>query len=170
MGRFNRTTPVPDIPGTKYDRFQEYVRSDFEECCAYCYLHEDHIGGRRHFQIDHFCPRRNCPDRVNDFYNLYWCCYGCNKPGRKHDYWPSDELIALGYGYVDLCEDRFEDHYTLLSDGALQPLTKKAQYTIRQVGLNCDELKKLRLRLLQQGQRMDADYPVQEVSEPGNEA
>ncbi len=160
MGRFERTKPIPDVAGTKYDRFQEYVRSDFEQCCAYCYLHEDHIGGHRHFEIDHFCPRKPCPDKIDDFYNLYWCCHGCNKPGCKHAHWPSAELIALGYGFVDLCEDHFEDHYSLMPDGTLNALTKKAEYTIRHIGLNCVDLKRLRVRLQQQKQRMDTGYPV----------
>ena len=156
MRRFERTMPAPDVAGTKYNRFREYVRTDFEQCCAYCYLHEDHIGGERHFELDHFCPRKHCPDKVDDFYNLYWCCRGCNKPGSKHDYWPSQALLDAGYGFVDLCVDRFEDHYDLLPDGELKPLTKKAQYTIRQIGLNVDSLKRLRARLVQQYQRMDA--------------
>jgi uncharacterized protein (TIGR02646 family) len=157
--RFQRATPAPVLPGTSHTRFGEYVRADFERCCAYCYLHEDHIGGKRHFEIDHFCPRKHCPDRGDDFYNLYWCCHGCNKPGNKHAHWPSEPLRALGYGFVDLCEDRFENHYAILSDGTLQPLTKKAEYTIEHIGLNCDELKRLRKRLFQEGWRMDASPP-----------
>ena len=160
MGRFERTTPAPSVAGTKYDRFKEFVRTVFEQCCAYCYLHEDHVGGRRNFELDHFCPRRVCPDKVDDFYNLYWSCHACNMPGSKHGNWPDDELIAMGYGFVDLCVDRFEDHYTLLPDGTLNALTKKAAYTIRQIGLNCKDLKRLRERLQQQKQRMDAGYPV----------
>ncbi|GAB4457026.1 MAG: hypothetical protein OHK0029_16010 [Armatimonadaceae bacterium] len=157
--RFPRTQPQPDVPGTRYQRFEPYVRSDFERCCAYCYLHEDHVGGRRHFEIDHFCPQKICPDRAGDFYNLYWCCHGCNRPGAKHGHWPSPELLALGYGFVDLCVDRFEDHYTIAEDGTLIPKTRQGEYTIEHIGLNCEELKRLRERLLKQEIRMDMSYP-----------
>jgi hypothetical protein len=106
--------------------------------------------------LDHFCPRNRCPERIHDFYNIYWSCHGCNKPGGKHGHWPSDELLEQGYGFVDLCEDRFEDHYKLMPDGTLEPLTRKATYTIRHIGLNCEDLKRLRSRLLVEDKRMDA--------------
>ncbi|MCX6381795.1 MAG: hypothetical protein NT023_20360 [Armatimonadetes bacterium] len=160
MERFNRTIPVPEVAGTEYSRFKEFVRADFEKCCAYCYLHEEHIGGLRHFELDHFCPRKHCPDAVDDYYNLYWCCHGCNKPGSKHAHWPSKELLELGYGFVDFCADRFEEHYEILPDGELKALTLKAKYTIRHIGLNCEGLKTLRCRLCQQGQPMDSGYAV----------
>lgn len=166
MGRFQRTRPVPNVPGTKYQRFYDYVRSDFEQCCAYCYLHEDHIGGKRHFEIDHFCPQKHCPEQTDDFYNLYWSCHGCNRPGAKHGHYPSTELLELGYGFVDLCVDNFEEHYVIAPDGELIPKTRKAEYTIEHIGLNCQELKDLRQRLLKQEIRMDMGYPKETTNTP----
>jgi hypothetical protein len=167
MGRFPRTFPPPSISGNNYQRFRPAVRSDFERCCAYCYLHEEHLGGQRHFELDHFCPRRFCPERTEDFYNLYWSCHACNGPMGKHSHWPSDEVRALGYDFVNLCEDFFEDHFEIRADGSLKPLTKKAEYTIRHIGLNHEDLNRLRARLLQEERRMDTGYfvPVPDSSD-----
>lgn len=158
VGRFTRTTPVPGTATGKYTRFREFVREDFEYVCAYCYLHEDHVGGERHFELDHFCPRRICPDKVDDFYNLYWSCHGCNKPGSKHAKLPDPLLISEGYVFVDLCQDKFEAHYELQPDGRLKPLTKKAEYTIEHIQLNNDDLVRLRRHLTEKQLQMDKGF------------
>ena len=135
--------------------FRTYVRHDFEECCAHCQLHELWRGGDDSFEIDHFRPKDDklFPERRRDFYNLYWSCKRCNK--RKENQWPSDIMIARGIGFVDLCQDTFDMHYVVKSDGQLESLTPSGDYTIKSLRLNSDHLSELRVSLIKEGKPFD---------------
>jgi hypothetical protein len=58
---------------------------------------------------------------------------------------------------VDFCQDDFDQHYDILADGTLKPLTPSASYTIDIVDLNSEHLKKLRARLLAEGKLLDKE-------------
>lgn len=156
MARFIRTDPVPSVKGG-YGAFRNFVRSDFDQCCAYCFLHERHAGGEEGFTLDHFYPKDNAlfPARIGDFYNLYWSCAVCNR--KKWNYWPSYEELLEGICFVDLCIDDFDQHYQLKPDGRLEPLTTSAEYTIATIRLNREHLVKLRSLLLKGGKALDKE-------------
>lgn len=40
-------------------------------------------------EIDHFVPQRIAPERENDYSNLVYACYECNR--KKSGKWPSEE-------------------------------------------------------------------------------
>lgn len=150
MARFTRTRPAPVVTGP-YSNFRPYVRADFEQCCAYCLLHELWGKGEEDFDIDHFRPKGKFSHLIRDFYNLYYCCKPCNSVRCKWHHWPSDELVAKGIGFVDLCRDDFGQHYTLLADGRLEPLTASARYTIDVIRLNRKPLVFMRAQMLRLG-------------------
>lgn len=75
--RFERTVPPPDVSGG-YAAFRPYVRADFQQCCAYCCLHEFWAGGVGNFELDHYRPVSRFPHLVRDFYNLRYACHVCN--------------------------------------------------------------------------------------------
>jgi len=156
VARFTRTDPAPSVKGG-YGAFRTYVRGDFEQCCAYCFLHERYAGGEESFWLDHFYPKDATlfPARINDFYNLYWSCMPCNR--RKWNQWPPDEVLAHGICFVDLCIDDFDQHYRLRSDGRLEPLTPSAAYTIAVIRLNREHLVKIRVLLLKLGKALDKE-------------
>ena len=154
MARFTRTFPAPKVKGG-YGAFRPYVRKDFEECCAYCYLHEFHAHGKKNFQIDHYRPVDKFRHLVRVFENLYWACSVCNGFKSKSNHWPSDALLAQGICFVDLCKDNFEDHYEIEADGKLKPLTKSAEYTIDAIDLNSDHLIEYRAKLRQRNEPLD---------------
>jgi hypothetical protein len=145
MSHFVRRTPAPEIRGG-YQAYRPHVREDFRECCAYCLLHELLAAGPENFELDHFCPRVLFPERVNDFYNLYYSCHPCNHI--KHDKWPSAALQAAGIGLVDLCLDTFAQHFEEREDGTWKLLSPSAAFTIKALRLNRDHLVTIR-RLLQ---------------------
>src|SRR5713101_7464175 len=104
MSHFRRRTPAPEARGG-YQAYRPHVREDFRETCAYCLLHELWAAGVENFELDHFYPRKYFPERLNDYYNIYYSCHPCNHI--KHDKWPTPYLQAQGIGFVDLCRDDF---------------------------------------------------------------
>ena len=165
MARFTRTWPPPIVTRKNYGAFKSHVRYDFERCCAYCYLHENHFPRREdEFEIDHFCPQsefKKVNILSNDFrnphnyYNLYWSCKVCNSSGNKSDKWPPPELLEKGICFVDLCRDSWEHHYLLREDGFLVSLTPSAEWTIQSVNLNDENLIIFRAKLLKNGNSLD---------------
>lgn len=148
MSVFSRLEPTLVITGS-YRLFRPYLRRDFQQCCAYCLLHEFWAGGESNFQIEHFRPVSRFPELERTYSNLYYACHVCNF--RKLDHWPSPELEAAGIGFVDFCTSDFEEHYRLQSDGTLEPLTLSANYTLTTLNLNSSHLIALRRFALRQG-------------------
>ena len=156
MARFTRTSPAPKIKGDYY-YYRPFVRKDFEQCCAYCYLHERHASGHENFQLDHFRPKDKFPKLQRTYENLYWSCAVCNGIFGKYNKWPSDEELVKGICFVDLCRDDFEQHYSIQVDGTLVPLTDSAAYTIEAINLNREHLKLYRAGLLKESKPLDTE-------------
>jgi len=57
---------------------------------------------------------------------------------------------------VDLCRDDFDAHYRLQENGALEPLTEAARYTILLLRLNSEHLVRLRAFAARNGLRLDS--------------
>lgn len=108
-----------------------------------CLLHESWAAGPECFQLDHFRPRKRFKELLNDFYNIYYSCYPCNK--LKRDKWPTDAELVEGICFVDFCQDEPDQHYEELEDGTWHPLTPSAAYTIKRLLLNSDHLRKIRV-------------------------
>jgi hypothetical protein len=148
MAIFSRRTPPPE-PQDHYLKYRPFVREDFAECCAYCLLHELLAGGESNFQLDHLRPKslERFAKFIQDFYNLYYACSVCNR--YKSNSWPSSELEARGYGFVDFCAEDFSTHFKEGPNGSWIPLTLRAEYTIARIRLNRPHLIEIR-RLLQE--------------------
>jgi uncharacterized protein (TIGR02646 family) len=144
MARFQRMHPVPNVG---YRKYRDYVRSDFEERCAYCLIKELFAGGPESFELDHFRPKSLFPESEFDFYNLYYSCHPCNNI--KHDKWPSRRLQDQGKVFVDLCVEDFEAHFQEQPDGSWKGITPAAAYTIDELRLNRSHLVKLRKLIAQ---------------------
>lgn len=141
MPLFQRRPAAPVVKGG-YQQFRPFVREDFAECCAYCLLAEILAGGQENFQLDHFRPQSLFPALIKDFYNLYYTCYSCNHG--KLNAWPSAQLEALGYCFIDYCQELFSTHFREAEDGQWLPLTPAATYTETRLRLNRDHLIRLR--------------------------
>lgn len=144
MAIFRRRRRAPDVAGSSYTRFREAVREDFEECCAYCLLHEILAAGRDNFELDHFRPksRREFAHLVDDFFNLVYACHPCNQ--YKSSTWPSDDLVEEGFRFLDFTTDSFSEHFLESERGRWLPLTRAARYTERRLRLNRRHLLELR--------------------------
>jgi hypothetical protein len=125
------------------------VREDFNRQCAYCLLAEILAGGEENFELDHFRPKSLFPNRLNDFYNIYYACHPCNQI--KKDAWPPAALEARRIGFVDLCKDDFATHFQINADGRWEGITESGRYTIDILRLNRRHLTILRQLLAQLG-------------------
>jgi hypothetical protein len=142
---FSHRSPAP-LTTRDYRRFRPYIRDDFSECCAYCLLHELLAGGAENFELDHFKPKARYPDLAHEYENIYNACHPCNNI--KHDVWPTDELLARGYRFVDSCHDDFSTHFTEV-DGRWEPLTPAGDYSLERLRLNRKHLVEIRQMLVQ---------------------
>lgn len=100
------------------------LKRDFNSRCGYC----DDIDTWRviWFEIDHFIPEKILKSKTpQDYSNLVYSCRSCNNAKRAN--WPSnDENIPIvnNEGFIDPCEDEFQNQFSRESDGSITPNTE----------------------------------------------
>ena len=70
---------------SNYHDYLPDLQEDFYHMCGYCGKTEDVT--RNAFEIDHFVPQKYDESRKNDYNNLVYSCYVCNR--KKASNWPS---------------------------------------------------------------------------------
>ena len=122
--KYKRRLVDKQIPYKKYKRI---IREDFVYRCGYCGTHENAFGGYKQYQIDHLRPKSipRFEHLTNDYSNLVYCCPECNRV--KLDYWPSDNPIRDGYGWIDPCVHDYDEHFIInLNEDSLSIQNKTA--------------------------------------------
>ena len=92
-----------------YGKYKDILREDFAEICGYCGKSE--AVTKNAFEIDHFIPKIYAPEKEEDYYNLVYSCYECNR--KKSSKWPSKDKnmqFVDGAGFVDPASDDYDDH------------------------------------------------------------
>ena len=74
-------------PRSDYHMYLPELREDFHYMCGYCGKTEKIT--KNAFEIDHFIPRKYAEDRKNDYNNLVYSCYVCNR--KKSSKWLSKD-------------------------------------------------------------------------------
>lgn len=142
---------------SRYPQYRDYLRSASQYACAYCTITESENPGAT-FNIEHFRPEALFPSLKATCQNLRYSCPRCNS--YKSDHW-----ITIDDGCIRNCEkcdqkacknniDRFidvlsEDPTAMLYLGEDNKLhafsgSKPADYTIKYLRLNREQLIKLR--------------------------
>jgi uncharacterized protein (TIGR02646 family) len=137
-----RRKPYPRY--SQYQRYKGRLRQDFDYRCVYCDIHEAEWGGCRHFQVEHFRPKRLYPWLQAEYTNLLYACDVCNC--YKGDDWPSSDPTPHIRGYLDPCQYDYEQYFTVQEDGTLEGKVLAARYMIEALHLNRKQLKQLRVR------------------------
>lgn len=123
---------------------REQVRARAKSACEYCGVTETDAGGL--LTIDHYQPQHK--GGSDSLENLLYCCYRCNQ--YKHDYWPDlPDAPQLWHPR----RESFDQHFLLLEDGVLHPLTPTAAFTITRLRLNRTPLIANRLRQLREAEQ-----------------
>lgn len=109
------------------DEVRSAVRRRANCACEYCGLREADIPGR--LTLDHYQPSaRGGGDSLE---NLVYACIWCNQ--RKQAYWPNHESDKYLWNPR---QDASTEHFLLLDDGKLSPLTEVGLFTIQRLKLN----------------------------------
>ena len=63
-----------------YHDYLPELREDFQHMCGYCGKIEAIT--KNAFEIDHFIPKKYAKEKENDYNNLVYSCYVCNRKNR----------------------------------------------------------------------------------------
>lgn len=115
--------------GKPYRSYLKNLREDFGYICGYCGKSE--LVTKNTFEIDHFIPKRLAPERENDYSNLVYACYECNR--KKAGKWPSenkDIQIFNGLGFVDPATEEYDNHLERSDAGDIVGKTITGKYMV----------------------------------------
>ena len=113
------------------------VRHRAHFACEYCGIRENDVRGE--FTIDHYQPKSKGGSDDSD--NLVYCCIWCNQ--HKLAYWPEhDKDVPLW----NPRQSPSTEHFLLLDNGELHPISAIGSFTIQRLGLNGSALIAYRIR------------------------
>ncbi len=110
-----------------YKKYEEELREDFGEICGYCGKSERVT--KKGFEIDHFVPQDIDPTRRNDYTNLVYSCFTCNR--KKSNKWPtkdSNKPHDGREGLVDPASEEYDLHLRRDENGAIVSLSELGKY------------------------------------------
>ena len=120
-----------------YGKYKDILREDFAEICGYCGKSETVT--KNAVEIDHFIPIKRAPEKEEDYYNLVYSCYECNR--KKASKWPSkDKNIQFidGKGFVDPASDDYDIHLERDNRGNIIGKTTAGRYMV-EIGFEFDK-------------------------------
>lgn len=112
-----------------YGKYRSELREDFCYICGYCGKSESVT--KNAFEIDHFIPERIAPHLADEYSNLVYACYECNR--KKWGKWPSENAsiqICFGKGFVDPASNEFDMHLERNEQGDIIGKTDIGRYMV----------------------------------------
>lgn len=122
---------------SSYREYLNILKEDFASICGYCGKSE--YITKNTFEIDHFIPQKYAPELKNDYSNLVYSCYECNR--KKSSKWPSEnKCIQLidGQGFIDPATREYDKHLERDEEGNIIGKTTVGQYMVR-IGFEFDK-------------------------------
>lgn len=113
----------------EYHAYLPELQEDFKHICGYCGKSED--VAKNGFEIDHFVPKKYAKTRENDYTNLVYSCFECNR--KKASKWPSknpDIQFVDGEGFVDPASGDYDTHLERNLDGSIVGKTSAGEYMV----------------------------------------
>ncbi|NEO82717.1 MAG: hypothetical protein F6J87_00410 [Spirulina sp. SIO3F2] len=117
-------------------QIRQQVRQRANFACEYCDVAETDSAGQ--LTIDHFQP--SSKGGTDEIRNLIYCCIRCNQ--YKLNYWPNSPTAPSLWNPR---QDNHKQHFQVLENGELYPLTPTGEFTLRRLRLNRPLLVKYRL-------------------------
>ncbi len=125
-------------------RTQVYQRAS--GCCEYCLIHED--DSYKPHEVDHIVAEKHGGQTREE--NLCLSCFDCN----RHK---GSDLASLDPETGDLVflfhprHDQWANHFRLLEDGVIQPISPQGRATVRLLNLNDPRRVEERVELIKLG-------------------
>jgi uncharacterized protein (TIGR02646 family) len=110
-----------------YTKYLPELKEDFHCICGYC--GKSKRVARKGFEIDHFIPKSFDKSLTNEYGNLVYSCYLCNR--KKSSNWPTNDKNIHhneSVGFVDPATDEYDLHIERKEDGNINPITKVGEY------------------------------------------
>lgn len=120
-----------------YGKYKENLREDFGHICGYCGKSE--LVTKNTFEIDHFIPKRLAPEKENDYTNLVYSCYVCNR--KKSGKWISEDKtiqFVEGKGFIDPATADYDKNLQRDRQGNIVGITEAGKYMV-EVGFEFDK-------------------------------
>ena len=117
-----------------YKKYENELREDFNHICGYCGKSERVT--KKGFENDHFVPQDIDPTRCNDYNNLVYSCFTCNR--KKSSKWPTQDPNKANdgiRGLVDPATDEFDSHLCRNSTGEIISTSDLGEYMRKKVFL-----------------------------------
>lgn len=119
------------IPQNDYSKYTNDLREDFCHICGYCGKSE--VVTKNAFEPDHFIPINMDSEKKNEYNNLVYSCFECNR--KKSGKWPSkDPSVQFldGKGFVDPASGEYDLHLERAADGMIYGKTVAGEYMARE--------------------------------------
>ncbi len=114
-----------------YTKFRNELREDFGRICGYCGKSE--LVTKNTFEIDHFIPKRLAPEKEDEYTNLVYSCYECNR--KKAGKWLSEDKniqFVDGKGFVDPALSEYDENLERNEDGTIVGKTLAGKYMVEE--------------------------------------
>ena len=113
--------------------YQDYLpelREDFQYMCGYCGKSERVT--KKGFEIDHFVPQILAEELRDNYNNLVYSCFTCNrKKGKK---WPTKNLLLQHNdkeGFCDPATEEFDSHLQRDESGKIISCSDVGEYMLK---------------------------------------
>lgn len=129
------------------------LAKDFNNRCGYCDDADFYSGGYNVYHVEHFAPKEKFGNLQYTYENLLYSCPYCNIS--KSNKWvgaTSDENILEAEGFVDPCDEEYDNHLKRTANGKIIFITPVGSYMYRELKLYLKRheiihnLEKIRLR------------------------
>lgn len=110
-----------------YEQYLDELSEDFHHICGYCGKSETVT--TKGFEIDHFVPRKVDEGLKDEYQNLVYSCFTCNR--KKGSKWPTGNPAQQNdgkKGFVDPATEEYDAHLTRDETGAIIAKTSLGEY------------------------------------------
>ncbi len=115
----------------EYESYRDWLRDEFSFRCVFCLSREQWGLVRGMWDIDHFAPQHNHPQRKLDYENLLYACHTCNST-------KSDQIVP------DPCEIAFGECIEVHEDGTISALNENGESLIDRLRLDNEDYTRAR--------------------------
>lgn len=122
-----KITRRSNIDKKPYDQYLDELSEDFHHICGYCGKSE--VVTTKGFEIDHFVPQTVSTELKDEYQNLVYSCFTCNR--KKGSKWPTCNPAIKNngtVGFVDPASEEYDKHLMRDESGKIIYKTPLGQY------------------------------------------